>query len=70
MSAEPSPKPPELGFRDDTFIGWGGGYPAVVPEGFMGDARSNTGHVIPANFTTHQVPSWPASRRHLCGGVQ
>lgn len=68
MSAEPDPKPPELAFRDNTFIGWTGVYPAEMPKGFMGDTRSGTGKIKPAVAGNFQVPMFPPSRRNLCGG--
>lgn len=70
MSAEPDPKPPELAFRDNTFIGWSGFYPAEIPKGWSMDARSGTGRLRPTPTGSYQVPPFPASRRNLCGGGQ
>ncbi len=68
MSAEPDPKPPELAFRDNTFIGFNGFYPNAMPKGFVADARSGTGRIRPAPTGSYQVPFFPPSRRNLCGG--
>lgn len=66
MSAEPYPKPPELAYRDNTFITWGNMYPSVVPQGFGLDFR-NFGTITPISGVTEQLDPWPPSRRHLCG---
>lgn len=66
MSAEPYPKPPELAYRDNTFITWGNMYPSVVPQGYGLDFR-NFGTITPISGVTEQLDPWPPSRRHLCG---
>lgn len=70
MSAEPDPKPAELAFRDNTFIGWSGMYPALIPPGYAPDSRSATGRIVPQPAGSYQVPPNPPSRRNLCGGGQ
>jgi hypothetical protein len=65
-SVEPDPKPDDLQFRDNTFIGWGNFYPDIYPPGYGPDVMGG-GRII-KNRPTHQNPMWPASRRHLCGG--
>ena len=66
MSAEPYPKPPELAYRDNTFITWGNMYPSVVPQGYGLDFR-NFGTITPISGVSEQLDPWPPSRRHLCG---
>jgi hypothetical protein len=67
-TAEPFPRPPELAFRDNDFVGWGNVYPGTVPSGFGMDFRT-FGTIIPIHGSTYQLAPWPAtSRRNLCGG--
>lgn len=69
MSAEPDPKPVELAYRDNTFLGWTGYYPAEIPKGLM--ANNKTGTILgPVTPGVHQAPMYPPSRRNLCGGGQ
>lgn len=68
VSAEPTPRPSYLNFRDNTFIGWGNMYPALIPAGHSFDALS--GGVVPMKGQSHQIPFFAPSRRHLCGGGQ
>jgi hypothetical protein len=67
-TAEPSPKPEFLAFRDNDFVGWGNVFPGVVPQGFGMDFLT-FGTIIPIHGSTYQLAPWPStSRRNLCGG--
>ncbi len=68
-TAEPFPRPPQLAFRDNDFVGWGNVFPGIVPEGFGIDFRT-FGTIIPIHGSTYQLAPWPpTSRRNLCGGT-
>lgn len=65
-SLEPDPKPAYLNSRDNTMIGWGGGYPATMPNGVTIDPVNG----LVKNRTscaTHEAPSFPAAYFNLCG---
>ncbi|MFW6067301.1 MAG: hypothetical protein ACOC97_03115 [Myxococcota bacterium] len=64
MSAEPYPKPPELAYRDNTFITWGNMYPALIPPGFQPDFRN--GNIEPLEVGSEQIEFWPSSGVNVC----
>ncbi len=65
-SLEPAIKPTFLNSRDNTMIGWGGGYPAFLPPGTVANPTSG----LVENRTscgTHVAPSFPTAYFNLCG---
>jgi hypothetical protein len=66
QSLEPDPKPAYLNSRDNTMLGWGGAYPAGVPEGVV----VNPINGLISNRTTcgtHVAPNWPTAYFNVCG---
>jgi hypothetical protein len=69
LSLEPDPKPSYLDSRDNTMIGFGGVYPAVIPYGY--DLEPGIGTLIPIdlnNCHSYVNGPWPTGYYNVCGG--
>lgn len=67
-SLEPDPKPTYLLSRDNTMIGWGGMYPASLPEGI--EMNPINGLVrVRESCGTHIAPAYTKAYYNLCLGV-
>jgi len=69
LSLEPDPKPSYLDSRDNTMIGWGGIFPAVIPPGY--DLEPGIGTLIPLdlnNCSSHVNGPWSTAYYNLCSG--
>lgn len=68
MSLEPDPKPSYLASRDNTMIGWGGIYPAVIPQGY--DFEPGIGTLVRVDLdhcSSYVNGPWPSAYYNLCG---
>lgn len=65
-SLEPDPKPAYLDSRDNTMIGWGGGYPGGVPDGLTVDPLSGL-YKTRTSCGTHIAQSFPPGYFNVCG---
>jgi hypothetical protein len=65
-SLEPDPKPSYLFSRDNTMIGWGGGYPGGLPEGLTANPISGT-YETRTSCQTHAAPNFPTAYFNVCG---
>ncbi len=68
-SLEPDPKPAYLKSRDNIMIGWGGGYPFNVPDGYT--SNTLTGALsLRETCETHEALRFPPSIYDFCGPVE
>jgi hypothetical protein len=65
-SLEPDPKPAYLNSRDNTMIGWGGGYPGSLPDGLTVNNISGL-YETRTTCSTHVAPNWPTAYFNICG---
>lgn len=65
-SLEPDPKPSYLDSRDNTMIGWGGSYPASLPDGLTVDPISGL-YKTRTSCGTHIAAPFPPGYFNICG---